>query len=111
MLAFRKLMQKVYYSRVDSSMRLVFDLYDADEDGVIKVEDIEAVLLHLPLAKSDSFVDRLVAKLDVLNIMDKIKAYLHRTGGQDDELSFEMFCELVCEQGCAEIFLAVMYSV
>lgn len=83
-------------------MRLVFELFDADQDGAIKVEDIEAILLHLPIVNQDQngdllgFVDRLVAKLDVLNITDKIKAYIERTA-QDDELTFDMFCELVCE--------------
>jgi Ca2+-binding EF-hand superfamily protein len=43
-------MFKVYYSKLESKIKLVFDIYDFDSDGFISKEDIRIVLSHIPLA-------------------------------------------------------------
>ncbi len=43
-------MFKVYYSKLESKIKLVFDIYDFDSDGLISKEDIRIVLSHIPIA-------------------------------------------------------------
>lgn len=43
-------MFKVYYSKLESKIKLVFDMYDFDSDGMISKEDIRLVLSHIPLS-------------------------------------------------------------
>ena len=43
-------MFKVYYSKLESKMKLVFDMYDFDSDGQVTKEDIRLVLSHVPIA-------------------------------------------------------------
>jgi len=35
LIEFRKLMQKIFYSRVETKLNLIFDIYDFDNDGKI----------------------------------------------------------------------------
>lgn len=48
---FRKVMQKIYYSRLETKLQLVFDIYDFDNDGIIGRDEIQAVLNHVPLTQ------------------------------------------------------------
>ena len=41
-------MFKIYYSKLESKIKLVFDIYDFDSDGLISKEDIRLVLSHVP---------------------------------------------------------------
>ena len=53
---FRKLMQKIFYSRVETKLSLIFDMYDFDSDGKITCDDIRFLLSHIPLsAKTVAF--------------------------------------------------------
>ena len=47
---FRKLMQRIYYSRVETKMGLVFDIYDFNGDGLITIDNIKLILSHIPLS-------------------------------------------------------------
>lgn len=42
-------MLKIYYSKVESKIRLAFDFYDFDKDGFISKEDIRLILSHIPM--------------------------------------------------------------
>ena len=46
---FRKLMQKIFYSQVETKLSFIFDIYDFDGDGKITSEDIKLILSHIPL--------------------------------------------------------------
>eukprot|EP00347_Sterkiella_histriomuscorum_P019499 403341396 len=47
-------MFKVYYSKLESKIKLVFDIYDFDSDGYISKEDIRIVLSHVPIQSESS---------------------------------------------------------
>lgn len=42
-------MLKIYYSKLESKIKLVFDFYDFDKDGFISKEDIRLILSHIPM--------------------------------------------------------------
>ena len=43
---------KVYYSNLETKLKLAFDMYDFDKDGYIKKEDVRLVLSYIPIEKS-----------------------------------------------------------
>ena len=52
---------KVYYSNLDTKIKLAFDMYnmlvnffryDFDKDGFLKKEDVRLVLSHIPIEKT-----------------------------------------------------------
>ena len=45
---FRKILQKIYYSRCSTKLQLCFDIFDFDKDGYIDTDDIRLVLSHIP---------------------------------------------------------------
>lgn len=45
---FRKILQKIYYSRCSTKFQLCFDIFDFDNDGYIDTDDIRLVLAHIP---------------------------------------------------------------
>ena len=42
-------MLKIYYSKLESKIKLVFDFYDFDKDNYISKEDIRLILSHVPM--------------------------------------------------------------
>ena len=42
---------KIYYSNLETKIKLAFDIYDFDRDGYVKKEDIRLVLSHIPIEK------------------------------------------------------------
>jgi Ca2+-binding EF-hand superfamily protein len=44
-----KAMFRIYYSPLETKFKLVFDMYDFDNDGVVTREDLHLVLSHIPL--------------------------------------------------------------
>lgn len=49
---FMKAMFRIYYSPLETKFKLVFDMYDFDNDGVVSREDLHLVLSHIPLCVS-----------------------------------------------------------
>jgi Ca2+-binding EF-hand superfamily protein len=47
-----KAMFRIYYSPLETKFKLVFDMYDFDNDGIITKEDLHLVLSHIPLCVS-----------------------------------------------------------
>lgn len=43
---------KVYYSNVETKIKLAFDIYDFDKDGFIRKEDVRLILSHVPIDKT-----------------------------------------------------------
>jgi len=43
---------KVYYSNLETKIKLAFDMYDFDKDGFVKKEDVRLVLSHIPIEKT-----------------------------------------------------------
>jgi Ca2+-binding EF-hand superfamily protein len=46
---------KVYYSNVETKIKLAFDIYDFDKDGFIRKEDVRLILSHVPIDKTMQF--------------------------------------------------------
>ena len=42
-------MFKIYYSNFDTQVKLIFDVYDFDNDGFISPEDVRLVLSYIPM--------------------------------------------------------------
>jgi len=42
---------KVFYSNLETKMKLSFDIYDFDRDGLISREDVRLILSHIPIEK------------------------------------------------------------
>jgi len=40
---------KVYYSNLETKIKLSFDVYDFDRDGYITKEDVRLILSHIPI--------------------------------------------------------------
>lgn len=43
---------KIYYSNLETKIKLCFDMYDFDKDAVIKKEDVRLILSHIPIEKT-----------------------------------------------------------
>lgn len=43
---------KVYYSNLETKIKLSFDVYDFDRDGYITKEDVRLILSHIPIVNS-----------------------------------------------------------
>ena len=46
---------KVYYSNLETKIKLAFDMYDFDRDGYIHKEDIRLVMSYVPVEQTVSF--------------------------------------------------------
>ena len=42
---------RIYCATYDQKIKLVFDIYDFDGDGLISREDIQAILSYMPVTK------------------------------------------------------------
>jgi len=74
---FRKLMQKIFYSRVETKLSLVFDLYDFDCDGLISSGDIMLILLHVPLeVQPPTFQDRVNSHNSLLMFTQDLQKFM-----------------------------------
>lgn len=40
---------KIYYSSLETKMKLAFDIYDFDKDGFVEREDVRIILSHIPV--------------------------------------------------------------
>ena len=45
---------KVYYSNLETKIKLSFDMYDFDRDGYITKEDVRLILTHIPICTSQT---------------------------------------------------------
>lgn len=43
---------KVYYSNLETKIKLSFDVYDFDRDGYITKEDVRLILSHIPIVNT-----------------------------------------------------------
>ena len=43
---------KVYYSNLETKIKLSFDMYDFDRDGYITREDVRLILSHIPICNT-----------------------------------------------------------
>lgn len=44
---------RIYCATFDQKIKLVFDIYDFDGDGLISKEDIQAILSYMPVTKQN----------------------------------------------------------
>lgn len=45
---------KIYYSKFEEQVKLVFDIYDFDRDGYITKEDVRIILSYIPALRDDT---------------------------------------------------------
>lgn len=77
---FRKIMQRIFYSRMETKLGLIFEFYDFNNDGYVTDEDIRLVLSHLPLAvPKPSYEDRITSQWQ---LHAYIKDLMHFMGGK-----------------------------
>jgi Ca2+-binding EF-hand superfamily protein len=75
---FRKLMQRIFYSRVETKMSLVFEIYDFDYDGLISIEDIKIILSHIPSKiQSIGFNDKINSLNLIKQFLDDLVVYMN----------------------------------
>lgn len=51
-------MFKIYYSKFEDQVKLVFDIYDFDKDGYITKEDVRIILSYIPALRDEQSDDR-----------------------------------------------------
>jgi len=94
---------KVYYSNLDTKIKLAFDIYDFDKDGYIKKEDVRLILSYIPIDKG--FFGKLggdegkfsqegggkVVFLDRIQTMEEIGKLIDEVFGEKKRISLEEF--------------------
>jgi len=43
---------KIYYSPVETKIRLAFDMYDFDKDELVRREDVQLILSYIPIERT-----------------------------------------------------------
>lgn len=51
-------MFKIYYSKFEDQVKLVFDIYDFDKDGYITKEDVRIILSYVPVLRDENAEER-----------------------------------------------------
>lgn len=94
---------KIYYSNFDEQVKLTFDIYDFDHDGVISKEDVRIILSYIP-ALSDSATGSVEKEgvfstegggkeefSDRIKIQEEISELLDIVFKEKDEINLEEF--------------------
>ncbi len=96
-------MFKVYYSKLESKIKLVFDMYDFDGDGKISKEDVRIILVYVPIQhfskeeqkKAEGKFTQEGGGLDefgdIVDIHKQIKIFLDYTFDTKETLNMEEF--------------------
>lgn len=93
---------KIYYSNLDTKLKLIFDIYDFDKDGFIIPEDVKLILSHVPI--TNTVTGRLAEEgtftkegggsqifLDRMQTQDEIYQLIQEVFANKKKLSFEQF--------------------
>lgn len=109
---------KVYYSNLETKIKLSFDMYDFDRDGYITREDVRLILTHIPICTSTSgtgvkegaftqeggarnvFMDRVQTQEEIQNLLNTVFGDKQRINYEDyvkinQEVSSEMFLSIL----------------
>jgi len=109
---------KIYYSNLETKMKMAFDIYDFDKDGFIEKEDVRIILSHIPVNNcvsgavaqegfftqegggSQVFVDRMETQEEIHKLVSTVF-------GDRKRLSFEQFQDVNMNDS-SELFLSVL---
>lgn len=83
-------MFKVYFSKLEAKIRLIFNMYDCNKDGKVTQEDVRILLSYVPINKVNTsvhlaniaglynkgFLDRLPDFQDRIKIQKELVTYL-----------------------------------
>jgi Ca2+-binding EF-hand superfamily protein len=111
LLAFRKLFQKLYYSRMCTKLQLVFQIVDFDNDGFITAQDIRIVLKHIPWVDfrqkvaSDEplFMNQVICNSQIEKFLTDLNKYMKGKGRYD----FQDFVRITSDFS-SDLFVGVL---
>lgn len=90
--SFEKIMTKLFLGQFQDSAEIIFKLYDFDNDGVIKKEDIRLVLSFLPIKESENS-SKYKSQLESLGeIQELLKKYFTE---EKARLNFSQFLKII----------------
>jgi len=116
-------MFKVYYSKLESKIKLVFDMYDFDNDGLIQKEDIRIVLSHVPISHVNTALSKEAATKegkftqeggglnlsfdDRAEMQKQILLFIEKIFEGRESLNIKQFTEII-EKVSSEMLLTIM---
>lgn len=109
---------KIYYSNLDTKLKMVFDMYDFDKDEFITKEDVRVVLSHVPISNQVEGFQRAEGQftaegggnqvfLDRLQTQEQIMTMIETVFGSRKRLNFNEFKDIITNVS-SEMFLTIM---
>lgn len=109
---------KVYYSNLETKIKLSFDIYDFDRDGYITKEDVRLILSHIPIVNT---VDRKVQQegtftqegggtqvfMDRIQTQEEISLLIANVFGDKKRINYEDYVKINQEMS-SEMFLSIL---
>lgn len=109
---------KVYYSNLETKIKLSFDVYDFDRDGYITKEDVRLILSHIPIV--NSVEGKLNAEgaftregggmqvfLDRVQTQEEISMLIQTVFGDKKRINYEDYVKINQEM-TSEMFLSIL---
>lgn len=84
----------LYLGNLEDVVRLIFNIYDSDQDGIIHTEDLRLILSYLPL-KEDCTV---TAYKHQMNSQDEILSIVNGTFADCESLNYESYLKVIESQ-------------
>lgn len=101
---FNKIMTKFYLGTFEETAHVIFDIYDFDNDGIIKKEDVRLLLSFLPLKDSET----ICKYRNQLESLEELSEILNTTFGKKKEsFTFEEFLNTI-EKVKSDIYIQML---
>lgn len=109
---------KVYYSNLETKIKLSFDIYDFDRDGYITKEDVRLILSHIPIVNtiqgstvSEGSYTREGGGnqvfLDRMQTQEEISLLIQNVFGDKKRINYEDYVKINQEMS-SEMFLSIL---
>lgn len=109
---------KVYYSNLETKIKLSFDMYDFDRDGYITQEDVRLILSHIPIentVKKKTVDEGLFTRagggnqvfVDRLQTQEEISLLISSVFGSAKRLDYPDYVK-INESVTSEMFLCIL---
>ena len=109
---------KVYYSNLETKIKLSFDIYDFDRDGYITKEDVRLILSHIPIVntmtgkgiKEGAFTQEEgnnVVFLDRIQTQEEIQLLITQVFGEKKRINYEDYVK-INQEISSEMFLSIL---
>jgi len=109
---------KVYYSNLETKIKLSFDVFDFDRDGYITKEDVRLILSHIPIV--NTVEGKLNAEgaftrdgggmqvyLDRVQTQEEISLLIREVFGEKKRINYEDYVKINQEMS-SEMFLSIL---